>query len=361
MTAITTLTPELQPMIGGLADYAAILGKALTQRALEQNYLVAGNWGWEHREGILQQFPRTVVLDATTSDDLLRGFDELQAETLLVQYSGYGYAPRGAPFWLVEGLDRWKKLRAHHRLIVMFHETWANGFPWQSSFWLSPLQRQCVIRIARLADAVVTNTNYYLSRLKPFLRHDVSTHVQPTFSNIGEPDAVPAFAEREYVCVLFGRGGTRRRIYERFRQYFHELRTLGIERVIEIGAEPEITAGLEWPFLVERLGPHKAAEISSVMVRARYGLFECPVHVAGKSGVLAALAAHGVLPIHPDGAGTYDGLEFGRDTVNISAATRAPLRSSVEIPDGLSVRAWYRKHRIDRQVSGTWLRLLSGP
>ena len=253
----------------------------------------------------------------------MRGLDELETETVFLQYSGYGYAPRGAPFWLVEGLERWKELRAHHRLIVMFHETWASGLPWQSSFWLSPLQRWCVARIARLADAVVTNTSYYCSRLEPFLRPGTPIQVQPIFSNIGEPDAVPAFAERESVCVLFGRGGTRRRTYERFRRYFDELRMLGIERLIEIGVEPEITAGLDWPFLVERLGPHEATEISSIMARARYGLFECPVYIAGKSGVLAALAAHGVLPIHPDGEGTYEGLEFGRDTVNISAFTRA--------------------------------------
>ena len=63
------------------------------------------------------------------------------------------------------------------------------------------------------------------------------------------------------------------------------------------------------------------------MARVKYGLFDCPVHVAGKSGVLAALAAHGVVPIHPEGEGTFEGLEFGRDTVNISAV-HACLRSA---------------------------------
>jgi hypothetical protein len=361
MTVITTLTPELRPMIGGIADYAAILGEAFTQRGLEQSYLVAGKRAWDHRQGILRRFPQTVVLDAITSDDLLRGLDELEAETVFLQYSGYGYAPRGAPFWLVEGLERWKELRAHHRLVVMFHETWANGLPWQSSFWLSPMQRWCVSRSARLADAVVTNTNYYLSRLEPLLRTGTMIQVQPIFSNLGEPDAVPAFAERESVCVLFGRGRTRRRTYDRFRRHFTELCTLGIERLIEIGVEPEITAGLEWPFPVERLEARDATEISPIMAGARYGLFECPVHIAGKSGVLAALAAHGVLPIHPDGEGTYEGLEFGRDTVNMSAAAHAPDRSDAQAPNGVSVWAWYRKHRLDRQVSDTWLRLLSGP
>jgi hypothetical protein len=359
MIAVVHLTPELQPMIGGVADYAAILGRAMGERGIPQQYLVASHTAPAHRQGIRTKFPQALVLDAPMSDDLSRGLRDLDAETVLVHYSGYGYAPRGAPFWLVQGLERWKERCPHHRLIVMFHETWANGLPWQSSFWLNLAQRRCVARIARLADAVVTNTSYYRSPLIQFLRHGTPIQVQPIFSNIGEPDPVPAFAEREPVCVLFGRGGTRRRAYERFRRCFDKLHMLGIERLIEIGVEPEITAGLQWPFLVDRLGPHQASEITPIMARARYGLFECPVHIAGKSGVLAALAAHGVLPIHPDGEGTYEGLEFGRDTVNISAVGRAPDRPTVHAPDGASARAWYRKHRLDLQVSDTWLPLLS--
>jgi hypothetical protein len=112
------------------------------------------------------------------------------------------------------------------------------------------------------------------------------------------------------------------------------------------------------------LGSSASQPITSVTKAARrvkYGLSECPVHVAGKSGVFAALAAHGVVPIHPDGAGTFEGLEFGRDTVNISAVTRAADRPGEQEPDGVSVRTWYRKHRLDRQVSDTWIRLLARP
>jgi hypothetical protein len=357
MTGVVHLTPELQPMIGGIADYAAILGTAMAERDVPQHYLVGSHTAPARRQGIRAKFPEAFVLDAPTSNDLARGLQHLDAETVLFHYSGYGFAPRGAPFWLVEGLERWKERCAHHRLTVMFHETWANGLPWQSSFWLSPLQRWCVARIALLADAVVTNTSYYGSRLKPFLRPGTPIHIQPIFSNIGEPDIVPAFAEREPICVLFGRGETRRRTYDRFKRYFAKLRVLGIERLIEIGLEPEITAGLEWPFPVERLGPHEAGEISSIVVRARYGLFECPVYIAGKSGVVAALAAHEVVPIHLHGEGTYEGLEFGRDTVNISAVTRD--WPAAPAPDGVSVRAWYRKHRLERQMRDTWLPLLS--
>jgi hypothetical protein len=359
MTTVVHLTPELQPMIGGIADYTALLGSAMADRGIPQHYLLAGFDAPAHRQDIQARFPEALVLNARTSNDLLRGLRDLEAETVLLHYSGYGYAPRGAPFWLVEGLEHWKQFRAHHRLIVMFHETWANGLPWQSSFWLYPLQRQCVARIARLADAVVTNTSYYQARLELLLRPGTPIQVQPIFSNIGEPDAVPAFAEREPVCVLFGRGTTRRRTNERFRPHFDQLRKLGIERLIEIGVEPEITEGLEWPFPLASLGPRTTTEISTIMTRAKYGLIDCPVHVAGKSGVLAALAAHGTVPIHPEGEGTFEGLKFGRDTVNISAVSHVSDRQSARAPDGASVRAWYRKHRLNRQVSETWLRLLS--
>jgi hypothetical protein len=361
VTAVVHLTPELQPMIGGIADYAAILGTALTKCDIRQQYLVASHTALAHERRIRASFPQALVLDLTTSSDLLRGLQDLDADTVLLHYSGYGYSPRGAPFWLVEWLGRWKKLRAHHRLIVMFHETWASGLPWQSSFWLSPLQYWCVARIARLADAVVTNTSYYRARLGRFLRPGTPVEVQPIFSNIGEPDAVPAFNEREPVCVLFGRGVTRRRTTERFKRYLNELQTLGIECLIEIGAEPEITARLKWPFPVKSLGLRKTSEISAIMSRVKYGLFDCPVRVAGKSGVLAALAAHGIVPIHPEGEGTFEELEFGRDTVNISAVSHVSERWIALAPDGVAVRAWYGKHRLERQVSDTWLRLLSQP
>ena len=93
------------------------------------------------------------------------------------------------------------------------------------------------------------------------------------------------------------------------------------------------------------LGPRQTSEISAVLARVKYGLIDCPVHVAGKSGVLAALAAHGIVPIHPEGAGTFEGLEFGQDTVNISATTHASDRSAAQAPDGAAggIATWCPK------------------
>ena len=305
MTPVVHLTPELQPMIGGIADYTAILGRAMTKRGIPQHLSRGRPCRTGAPAGHSGTFPASPRAQFHYSQRSFARFARPRGGNGTPPLLRLRLCATGGTFLAGGGLEHWKKLRAHHRLIVMFHETWANGLPWQSSFWLSPLQNWCVARVARLADAVVTNTSYYRARLEFLLRPGTSIQVQPIFSNIGEPDAVPAFAEREPVCVLFGRGTTRRRTNERFRRYFDELRMLGIERLIEIGVEPEITARLEWPFPVASLGPRKTSEISAIMARVKYGLIDCPVHVAGKSGVLAALAAHGTVPIHPEGRGNF--------------------------------------------------------
>ncbi len=346
-------------MMGGLADYVAILAAALDEGGLAQTYLVAGERALRHRESITAKLPEAVVLNGTTPEHLQNGLAALEAETVILHYSGYGYTPRGAPIWLANGLERWKKAQADSRLIVMFHEIWASGLPWQSSFWLSLSQRHCVSRIARLADAVVTSTTFYRLRLQPFVRPGTEIHVQPIFSNVGELEYLPGFGERKPVGVVFGRGDTRRRTYERFRPYFDQLRMSGIERLVEVGSERKETMGLNWPFPVERLGPLEAGEVSAIMARARWGLFECPVRLAAKSTVFAGLAAHGVLPIHPDGTGSFDGLEFGVQTVCLERLARSHVENRADAIDGSAIHAWYRDHCVARQCEVTWLPVLA--
>ena len=80
----------------------------------------------------------------------LRGaWQEGETQRVLLHYANYGYAPRGCPFWLIEGLGRWKKRNPRSQLAVMFHELYASASPWRSAFWLSPIQRRLASRLAR--------------------------------------------------------------------------------------------------------------------------------------------------------------------------------------------------------------------
>lgn len=354
---VVHLTAELAPMPGGIADYVAILGGELARHGLDQRYLVTGTAnGRRPAPETFAGRDDVVVLRFPSSGELTRVLGDLDPSSVLLHYSGYGFARRGAPVWLVTGLSAWKRARPGSRLVVMFHETWASStVPWQSSFWLSSLQKACVRRLVRLADVVVTNTQFYAQRLRGLLRSHVPLRVQPIFSNVGEPEQVPPFEDRHPICVVFGRGGHRRRTWERFRPYFARLGELGIERIVEIGSEPEATVGLEWPLPAERLGPLPAAAVSAHLLQARFGLFECPVRLACKSGVFLALTAHGVVALTPDGRGRHDGFEHGRWSLCLAdgAPSEAPARA------GIAAHRWYRRHRLARQARNVWLAALA--
>ncbi len=353
---VVHVTAELAPMPGGVADYVAILGAELARHGLAQRYLVTGTAGGGRPPPEAFAGRGDVVpLRSPSATQLMSALTELGPSTVLLHYSGYGFARRGAPVWLVRGLSAWKRRSPGARLVVMFHETWASSsVPWRSSFWLSAVQRACVRELARLADAVVTNTSFHAHRLRPFLRPAAPLHVQPIFSNVGEPEEVPPFHEREPVCVVFGRGGHRWRIWQRFRPFFGALLRLGIERLVEIGTEPEATAKLSWPVPAERLGPLPAHEVSSQLLRSRFGLVQNHVSSLHKSGVFMAFAAHGLVPVSIVESGDVGLINMREDKlICIDRVENTDLdRVSTLLFE------WYEDHKVSCQAERLWMPLL---
>ena len=101
-------------MIGGIAAYTALLGSAMGDvghRSIISWQVLPACAPARHSGTVRRKPSYSMPLRPTISYAL----KELEAETVLLHYSGYGYAPRGAPFWLVEGLEHWKKFRARHR------------------------------------------------------------------------------------------------------------------------------------------------------------------------------------------------------------------------------------------------------
>src|SRR5262245_37004064 len=80
---------------------------------------------------------------------------DIGSGTLFIQVSHYGYQKRGIPL----GLLRWLRAQKSSgiRIGFFFHELYAFGPPWTSSFWLSPLQRYITGEMARLSDFWITN------------------------------------------------------------------------------------------------------------------------------------------------------------------------------------------------------------
>jgi len=217
-----------------------------------------------------------------------------QAPALLLHYSGYGYAKRGAPLWLLHSL-------LEHRgrfgsLGVFFHELYALRWPWSSAFWLSPLQRYVARRLAEISDFWVTTCDKYahwLTRYAGYKPHAVL----PVPSNIGELQALAG--ARRPIVVVFGSGSLRasayqvigERLFSWAQSHRLEIHDVGTE-IVESGVAQRLRSQgvIEHGFLAD-------SEVSALLSAARFGIVRHRAAELAKSSIFAAYCAHGVCPI----------------------------------------------------------------
>lgn len=265
---ILQITPHLPPPFEGVGTYATALAEALAPLGVETRFVVP--------EGTVEGLRREIG----------------DAETALLHYAGYGYQRRGCPTWLAEGLAGWRG-----RLVTVFHEVWASGPPWRSSFWLRPVQRRIAAELARRSAALATTLEIYGDMLRPLAADIPEISVMPVFSTVGEPAAVPRFEERERRIVVFGGAGARRRTWERFLpDLTRAVRELGAQEVVDVGPPIALPGSVEEiPVRVRGVLPPQ--EVSDLLLRSAAGFLAYPPDFLPKSTVFAAYCAHGMLPV----------------------------------------------------------------
>lgn len=310
MPRVIQIVPHLPPVVCGVGDYALRLASALSGQGIETAFIAADGNAQPLAE------PSITNLPARTASALRGVLEHSRAATVLLQFSGYGYADRGLCWWLPAGLRQWLGGGADRRLVTVFHELYATGPIWRSSFWTAWPQREIARRIARLSDAafVTSQTGQEtLARLRP----DLGATVLPVFSNIGElPDPAPLHLRGD-AAIVFGSAGPRRRAYEALAplgpEFGQSLRRMGVARIIDIGGgavAPQQLGGLP----VEPRGILPAPEVSDLLAQARVGLLAYSSHVITKSGIFAAYLAHGVLAVNaPMGGALPSDLRAGRE------------------------------------------------
>ena len=92
---IVQIVPSLPPSIGGVGDYALQLACQFRQRNGWETSFLVGNVAWSGPSTIAG-FP-VHRLETATADRLCEQLNRDRAQTVLLQYSGYGYAKRGCP------------------------------------------------------------------------------------------------------------------------------------------------------------------------------------------------------------------------------------------------------------------------
>jgi hypothetical protein len=129
--------------------------------------------------------------------------------------------------------------------------------------------------------------------MAPFLR------TMPVFSNIGEPDRIAPTGERPPNMAVFGQAGLEPKIYgsDQYEQTASIAKTLGITKIIDIGARTSPLPDRLGPVPIVRMGQLSPRCVSQQLTSCQFGLINYDVARLEKSGVFAAYAAHGVIPV----------------------------------------------------------------
>ncbi len=273
---------------------------------------------------------------------------------VILQFSAYGFQRRGVPLWLISSIRRNKPKMA--RFGVFFHELYALGPPWSSSFYLTYVQRHVCRQMLGLSDFWLTNRRQSYEWLDRFSSSKESC-VLPAVSNVGELQS--SAGPRDKSVVVFGSASLRGSLYERYPGILHWARDNSYV-VHDVGSPIEdaaLTRTLT-QFKVMIHGRLPSASIGSLLERAQFGVLRYPVEYLAKSSILGAYCAHAVCPVifsdrYPDSDGLSAGTSYLRGdaftglTSNIEDSARAV---------GGNAWMWYRAHSI-REHASRYLRL----
>ncbi|MFL6210391.1 MAG: glycosyltransferase [Pyrinomonadaceae bacterium] len=361
MKQIVSIIPRLPPIVDGIGDYALSLARALREQGGVETNFVVGDPTWEGPESVAGfAVQRLAVRDAGALLELLPSG---QSATLLLHYEGYGYANRGCPLWLIEALQRWRKDDGGRKLLTMFHELYAQGPMWSSSFWLSPVQRRLATRLARISDGCLTSLEAYAHRLA---RMSAGRHAQtpslPVFSSVGEPDALPLpLAQRRRQMVVFGTYGRRLEVYKRSALHLQRVcRALQVEEILDIGKPlaPGAIPDLGAPVSVR--GELSSVSVSEALAGAVAGVIDYPAHMLGKSTIFAAYCAYRLIPIvaaYGDDA-CMDGLEPNKHYRFVDD-NKEELTLSTGQTIANNAYDWYQAHKLSVHAKAVTSRLIA--
>lgn len=347
-TELITIVPRLPPVIDGVGDYALGLARGLRKDFQVETRFVVTDGAWDEGESV-EGFGVS-RLGERSVDELLGALPREAHAAVLLHYGGYAYAKRGCPVWLVRALRRWRKGASERRLLTFFHELYAMGPPWTSSFWLSRRQRSLTARLARTSDESLTSLELYAARLR---RMGAAPVCLPVFSSVGEPTLTmtPPLASRRRRMVVFGTRGRRALVYRRSARALNRIcRRLKIEEVWDIGREADTQAARLMDVPVIYCGETTAREVSEILLDSIAGVIDYPADMLGKSTIFAAYCAHRMLPL-------VAGYGSNREADHLRAGTHYRLvddsdRLSPDASQQLADAAfdWYQTHTLSVHV-----------
>jgi hypothetical protein len=309
MSSVVHIVPQLPPAVDGVGDYCWNLWRHWPEPSLEWKFVVARG-----AEATAEHWPEVCVREfGQAREELGTALEKARCATAVLHYVGYGFQPKGIPLSLPGALAVWKQANPTRRLVTMFHEMYARSSPLRSPFWVAPLARRIIRHLVRISDSWVTSCERYFAQLTgDFGARPELGRAIPIGSNIAlaaEPNiSVRTRAAGEGLrFVVFGLARTRIWALESHWKLLRALQAAGALHSVTLlgkpyGSQDEKT----WQGLKHKVGADVrwnlrfdlgAAEISRELLAHDFGLLANEPDTLMKSGVFAAFATHGVIPL----------------------------------------------------------------
>jgi len=265
--------------------------------------------------------------------------------SVYLQLSGYGFSRYGAPRWLYNCLK--EQRNSIKQLGIYFHEIYAFGPPWRTSFWVSPFQQYLANRFVQLSDFWLTSrleSAEWLQRFCAARPHGVL----PVFSTIGESESI--LLEKKRKIIIFGNPLLRLASYHAAGDELFKWAKKNSLEVHDIGSpffDSTISKRL-LEFGVFQHGRISSQQVRQQMSEAMFGLITYPNGWLAKSSVFAAYCAHGICPV------LLSERQFDTDglTSNNHYLPGIPKEMNMEHIHSVRYAAldWYRQHDIESHI-----------
>lgn len=292
MKTLIHIVPNYPPAKGGVADFCNEIVDEIPNVqhvviSFQQNKIITPN----NPHVTFKTYPKFNL--AAYLNQIINNLENKETVNVMLHYVSYGYHPFGLPTFLLHGLS---SIKTKLNLITFFHEIYSLGTkrPWQSSFWFQPLQKKLIRELAFISNIIYTNNLLYKELL---IQLGIQKEIlyQPVFSNIGELPQPLISSSRKNQLVIFGGKNLKRNLEKNMEVLKQLVFQLNIASIINIGA-PLFLKSIGEVEIIDEGYLHKK-DISIKMSQAKYGVLCYSNMPVEKSGVFAAYATHGLIPI----------------------------------------------------------------
>ena len=351
---VLQVLPRVPPAVCGVGDHAWSLARCLqANHAANSSFVAAGIS--RVSSGLASDFP-VYELQSMTSAALydFLAVSQESFDSVILHMSVYGYHKRGIPLWLASGWKRSSRQKVRPRFVTMFHELAASGPLASSAFWLRPLQKWIIRQVACSSDVICTNRELYAEELKRLTGASGKNIVtMPVHSNFGEPEVLPLWRDRDPAMVMFAWGiSSGESLPQVIAKAADFCRRFNLQKLHLIGGKNAPEVKLKDVELM-RYGDMDTEDISRLLLSCRIAYTAYNPEYFGKSSLMAAFAAHGLVVIcQGQSPKLSDGLEHGVHLLNEDLIAGRP--DVLSLPFDVmarTLRGWYDGHSLTKNAA----------